>query len=687
MQDFQVVYRFSVFEFIPVSGVLRRNGGKVQLYFQAAQVLTTLLESAGKLVTRQQLESVLWPNGDSGDHERGVNRIVSYLRTALSDNPRKPRFIETLPKRGYRFCGSVQSIPEFDPKPSAPYALEVVRKQALLPSAEIQPQHLELASAAGALEPATMLPQRILPLPLRQMRGWVVGVGLAMVFLLFGGLLRIKLRPVHGQIVALPQPVVVMVLPNTGTALAPEALQFQAQLVDDLKQLPHIEVRTSEYQNLSSPSFAPAEYQARRKSGDKQEAPQPSPLYLIVKLVPVGTGYHLSLSTVRDGDALDGGQDYEISRQQMPLIHKFVANRFYKAYSRSPRSPATLGKPTDDLAYPMYLRSLPLIQSRTEESLKQAVEMLKTATARDPGFAAAKARLALAMMLRTTYHWSSDDPGYRQTRRLAEESIALDPDTSEAHEVLGYLAMYQDWNFERAEQELRNSLELNGFDVQSRIWLAILLSYEGAGAESLEQLHTAQLQDPESRCLMHNEVLLLSNAGRLPEMLAAAKKAARLFPDDPNIQDQYGWALWYNHEYLDAVQAWITKARLQHDSNVEHFETAALAVLRSHGVPAYAELKIAALRQGKLSDLKQDDAGLAQWYLYANQPDQALTALEQGFQRRDSTLLLVKADPVYVSLHGKERYENLLAKMHLDRELTPYTTSLELASVPPSHTP
>jgi Flp pilus assembly protein TadD len=288
--------------------------------------------------------------------------------------------------------------------------------------------------------------------------------------------------------------------------------------------------------------------------------------------------------------------------------------------------------------------------------------------------------LALAMMLRTAYQESTEDPAYQQSRRLATEAIALDPDTAEAHEVLGYLAMHQDWNFELAEQELRSAVELNAFDVPTRTLLATLLSYEGAGAESLQQLHAAQQQAPDSRYLMHNEVLLLSNAGRLPEMLTVAKKAAKRFPDDPNIQDQYGWALWYNREYVDAVQAWISKARLEHNSNVEQFETAALAVLRSRGMPAYAELKVAAIRQQKLSATTKNDEDLAEWYIYANQPEQALDALEQAYQHRDSTLLALKADPVYASLHGEKRYEDLLAKMHLDREPTPYSNSVEMAA-------
>lgn len=675
-----MVYQFSVFEFMPASGVLKRNRGKVQLYFQAAQVLATLLASAGTLVTRQQLENVLWPEGQSGDHERGVNRIVSYLRTALSDNPRKPRFIETLPKRGYRFCAPVTTVTLMEAGEAVSHSLEEMPGEVLALPDSAMAQAWELTAATENFEPAGRAWRRLLPSPTRRARGWAAAAVFLFALLACAGLLRIKLRAGLHQVVPAPQTVVVVVLPNDGMVLAPEAQQLQAMLVSDLKQLPHIDVRTNEDATGSSSHFAPSDYAIRPRPGETKPSAHTTPLYLVVKLIPAGSGYHLSFSTVRDGDVLDGSPEYEVSRGQLPLMHKVVADKFYSAYSRSLRSAATQGKPMDDVAYGLYLRAQPLIESREEESLRQAVDMLKTATARDPGFAGAKARLALGMMLRTRYQESTEDPQYRKSRSLAMEAVALDPDIAEAHEVLGYLAMYQDWNFELAEQELRNAVDLDNFDVPTRTLLATLLSYEGAGAESLEQLHIAQQQAPDSRYLMHNEVLLLSNAGRLSEMLAAGKKAAKRFPDDATTQDQYGWALWYNRAYAEAVEAWINSARLQHDANAEQFETAALAVLRSRGVPAYAELKIAAIRQQEQSPTARHDENLAEWYIYANRPDQALDALEQAYQHKNCILFALKADPVYASLRGKPRYEDLLAKMHLEREKSAYSDPVAIAS-------
>jgi len=94
---------FGVFEVDTRSGELRRQGSKVKLQEQPFQVLVSLLERPGEVVTREELTKRLWPENTFVDFERGLNKAINRLRDALRDNAEKPRFIETLPHRGYRF--------------------------------------------------------------------------------------------------------------------------------------------------------------------------------------------------------------------------------------------------------------------------------------------------------------------------------------------------------------------------------------------------------------------------------------------------------------------------------------------------------------------------------------------------------------------------------------------------------
>src|ERR1700758_1293179 len=97
------IVRFGVFEADLKAGELRRSGLKVKLQEQPLQVLVVLLEHPGEVVTREELRAKLWPADTFVDFDHGLNAAVKRLRDALGDTAENPRYIETLPRRGYRF--------------------------------------------------------------------------------------------------------------------------------------------------------------------------------------------------------------------------------------------------------------------------------------------------------------------------------------------------------------------------------------------------------------------------------------------------------------------------------------------------------------------------------------------------------------------------------------------------------
>src|SRR5215469_2757789 len=101
------LYRFGVFELEAQSGELRRNGIKLKLQDQPYQVLLKLLEHAGQTVSREELRSTLWSSDTFVDFETGLNTTIKRLRETLGDSAENPTFIETVPKRGYRFIAPV----------------------------------------------------------------------------------------------------------------------------------------------------------------------------------------------------------------------------------------------------------------------------------------------------------------------------------------------------------------------------------------------------------------------------------------------------------------------------------------------------------------------------------------------------------------------------------------------------
>jgi len=114
-------FRFGLFEFDATAGELRREGSLVRLQSQPAQVLGALLEHAGQVVSREDLRQAVWHEDTFVDFERGLNFCIAQIRAALNDNATEPRFLRTVPKRGYQFIAPVASIGGSDSaEPQAP---------------------------------------------------------------------------------------------------------------------------------------------------------------------------------------------------------------------------------------------------------------------------------------------------------------------------------------------------------------------------------------------------------------------------------------------------------------------------------------------------------------------------------------------------------------------------------------
>src|SRR5687768_2595527 len=103
---------FGVFEFDPVSGELSRSGRPVRFQRQPALMLAALVDQPGEIVTRETLQAAIWGSETHVDFERGLNFCAAQIRSALGDSAASPRFLETVPRRGYRFITPVRTIPD-----------------------------------------------------------------------------------------------------------------------------------------------------------------------------------------------------------------------------------------------------------------------------------------------------------------------------------------------------------------------------------------------------------------------------------------------------------------------------------------------------------------------------------------------------------------------------------------------
>lgn len=123
----RALIRFDVFEVDLPAAELKKHGRKVKLQDQPFRVLAMLLEHPGAVVTREEMRQKLWPADTFVDFEHGLNSAVARLRETLSDSAERPRFVETLPRRGYRFIATVETARTEPPDAEVTHAPRKIR--------------------------------------------------------------------------------------------------------------------------------------------------------------------------------------------------------------------------------------------------------------------------------------------------------------------------------------------------------------------------------------------------------------------------------------------------------------------------------------------------------------------------------------------------------------------------------
>lgn len=171
------VVRFGVFELDRQAGELRKSGVRLKLQGQPLQVLTLLLERAGEVVTREQLQQTLWPSDTFVDFDHSLNTAINKVREALGDSASSPRYVETLARRGYRFIAPVQ---------------------AEIPPPEIIQEANSAKQSAKPSSPAvTLHPELEVPIPRRALTRGLFAL-IQIMYLIFYVAALFRLRPIQG---------------------------------------------------------------------------------------------------------------------------------------------------------------------------------------------------------------------------------------------------------------------------------------------------------------------------------------------------------------------------------------------------------------------------------------------------------------------------------------------------------
>lgn len=626
------VYEFPPFRFDASSGELSQDGRLVRLPAQAANVLGILLQRAGEVVTREQLRAQLWPEGDSLSYDEAINKSVSYLRYVLRDSSRTPKYIQTLPKRGYRFLAAVTRT-EIAPAPPETGIAEP-----------------DPTAAAASAPPPDSLPETPVPVRRRRAAGWSL---LAMLLLLAACAAGWWYVSSRGN--AAPARVLrigIAPFESDGTEAAGLAESFRLDLTDALSQSPYLRVNAAHMAHASS--MGPQEMLALHAD-----------VLIFGRLLQKDGHVQLQLELARGDDASHLATfKYDIDQKDLIVMRRQAEQDLLAALrpSGSGAGPV-VGSTNDAQAYAIYLQARAHLQQWNPEGWAQATDEFRRAIARDPSFARAYSGLATVLISMAEHGNISQSEGYEEARQTAQKALAIDPQLAEGHAALGNIAYRYDWNFHLAEQEFRRAIEIDPAQSHYRVWLADLLCVQGQFLESIQQVGLAHSLDPSWKAPYMAAIFIFGSAGQHERSLEAGKQLLALEPDSAMTYNQLGWSYWYAGHFTEAAESWRKMAQLEKDRDREQFEVEGLKALRQGGPKAYAELRLRAIESGKKWQHAGTDFVPSEWFVFAGQTDNAIAAFSSQFARRDPAVLQIAVNPAYLPLHNDARFQMLVHRL------------------------
>ena len=620
--------RFDAFELDVRAGELRKHGVRLRLRGQPLQVLEILLERPGDVVTREELHNRIWPADTFVNFDHSLHNAISRIREVLGDSPETPRYIETLPRRGYRYIGPIEHLEPF----------------------QLAAETVDRSSQPGDPVPSPKHKSRRLVLALCA----VFALGLVAWAVRQYSQAKAAILPIHS----------IAVLPLANLSGDPSEEFFADgmtdQLITDLAKVGSLRVvsRNSVLQykggKKSLPEIARELNVDAIVEGSITRSGQR--VRVQAQLVQARTDHHLWAETYdRDlGDSLKL-QD-EVARS--------IAEQVRAQLSPTQQDQLRAAQPVNAAAYDAYLRGrLYFLNGYTNpDSLKQAQLYFHESLQKDPNFGPAYAGLADTYLYLAYAGALPKDQAYRFARQFSAKALELDDRIGEAHDVRGALSSAFDWDWETADRELNRAIALAPSYSCAHEDRAILLAVTGRRAEALAEI--AKIDELDYG---------LSGVGTVtqayfdlrdyPRLIDASKRALLLDPKDGSQHYNLGAGYQGTGKLQEAIAEYQKAIEMSGGSRRP-------AVALAH---AYAAVGRKAEATQILRDLERkaretsaSPYTMATIYTGLGENDRAFEFLEKAYAEKSVSLPeALESDFLLDSLRPDPRFQNLLQRVGL----------------------
>ncbi len=647
------MYEFGPFRLIPEERQLLRDNQPVPLTPKCFDLLVVLVENTGHLIEKDQLLKRIWP--DSFVEEANLSVNMSALRRALGEGPNEHQYVETVPRRGYRFvAGVTERWDDGIQSPARESTEEADDKQSVADNA----RQTSTPSQAAASGPGLLFQPWALAL-----------IGLLSVSALLLGLnvsglrdrLLGKVNPVSIQSLA------VLPLENLSNDTSQDYFGdgMTEALITDLAKIGAVRV-------MSRSSVM--KYKGARK-----------PLSEI--------GRELNVDAVLTGSVVRSGERVRITVQ---LVHAATdRNLWADSYERDLRDVLALQRevardivdqvriklrpqeqvqtgsirPVNPAAYDLYLRGRYYLNRQNKDDNEAAITALEHAVATDPSFAAAYAELAQAYVWKLFLFAPGEAQWSEKAFVAAEKALSLDPNLAVAHLARGRILWTPANRFphEKAIREYRRALTLDPTLDEARNQLALVYCHIGAFDQALQESREAVATNPNNNLAQFRIGQTLNFQGKYDEALSVL----RTIPRDANpalVGHQIAWAL-FNLGKKEEASALLEQLLKDHPEDTGGVFTSIQAVLAaSAGQERLAEDRIkSAIEKGKgFGHFHHTAYHIACAYALMNKPELALKWLEvaadDGFPcyplfERDANLDSLRQDEKFIMFLAKEKQQ------------------------------
>jgi TolB-like protein/DNA-binding winged helix-turn-helix (wHTH) protein/Tfp pilus assembly protein PilF len=636
------VVRFGTFEVSLQSGEVRKSGLRIRVQQQPLKLLEILLEHPGEVITRDQLRSRVWPNESFGDFDQALNIAIGKLRSALGDSAENPRFIETLPKRGYRFIADVSVVDaEVRAKRAEPLSGD-------LPGSEHKTEpgdESQDARLAVAPKRKPWLTQRVI-------------VALALILSLL--ILAIWLFRPRGSVPTGIRSLAVLPLEN----LSGDASQnyfadgMTDELITDLAQISALRVISRTSVMAYKGARKPLPQIARElnvdavvegsvlRSGDQ--------VRITAQLIEASTDKHL-WSQSYDGELRD-------TLALQSRVASAIADQI--RINVTPQEQAALKnvKVVNPNAYESYLKGRYFWNKRTADGLKAALAYFQQAIEEDPHYAQAYSGLADTYALLGDWQYAVMTPkeAFPKAKAAAIKALELDSTLGEAHNSLAFVLDAFEWDLDAGGKEFRRAIELNPGYATAHHWYAWHLSVMGRFDEAIAEMRKAENLDPLSLIINADVAELLVIAHHYDESIAQSRKTIEMDPNFGLAHNQLAQAYLQKHMYSEAVAELQQAVRLSGNS-----PTCIANLARAYVASGNRSEAIKLLNDLKKRSIPGYSNGseIATVYASLGDTDQAMNWLEKAYEERFNPGVLLR--PGFDPLRADPRFQNLMHQIGL----------------------